>query len=264
MCVTSAPVPASSSGRYWSIEIKTLFQFELCSYPASLFDTKLLMRQPDKSDLQNALTKRAQASIMTETPDDALFVIDGGSMLQHVPWPRVASYADIVKLYIQYLHHNFPHSVVVFDGYTNGPSTKDETHQRRAGKEMGVDVDISLDMTLKMKKKPFLANEKNKQRFINLLGIEMEKESNIQAIHSSGDADLDIVKTALHLSLAKQVILVGEDTDLLVLLLYHYSRDLHTEVYMQTATKVININILQETIGKDLSNSLLFLHALTG
>ena len=95
-----------------------------------------------------------------------------------------------------------------------------------------------------------------------LLGIVMEKEPSIQAIHSSGDSDLDIVKTVLYLSLAKLVILIGEDKDLLVLLLCHYSRDVHNEVYMQTASKVISINVLQETIGKDLSHSLLFLHAL--
>ena len=41
----------------------------------------------------------------------------------------------------------------MFDGYENGPSTKDETHQRRLGSEIGVDVDLGQDMMLKMKKK---------------------------------------------------------------------------------------------------------------
>ncbi len=41
-----------------TIDFHTLFQFELCSYPASLFDTKLLMRQADKADLQNGLLKK--------------------------------------------------------------------------------------------------------------------------------------------------------------------------------------------------------------
>jgi hypothetical protein len=38
---------------------QTLFQYELCSYPPSLFDTKLFMRLPDKADLQGELVKKA-------------------------------------------------------------------------------------------------------------------------------------------------------------------------------------------------------------
>ena len=83
----------------------------------------------------------------------------------------------------------------MFGGYGYGPSTKDETHQRRVGKEMGADVDFGLEMQLKMKKKPFLANQRNKERFINLLGAKKETKSDIQVIHSSGDADFDIVKS---------------------------------------------------------------------
>jgi len=36
-----------------TIDLPTLFQYEICSYPASLFDQKLLMRQADKADLRN-------------------------------------------------------------------------------------------------------------------------------------------------------------------------------------------------------------------
>ena len=97
------------------------------------------------------------------------------------------------------VHNHFSNDVVIFDGYLNGPSTKDETHMR-VGSEMGVDVDFTPDMFVKMKKKPFLANQKNKQRFINLLGAELKKESGIQIQHSSGDADFDIVKTACNIT----------------------------------------------------------------
>jgi hypothetical protein len=36
---------------------QTLFQYELCSYPPSLFDTNLFMHLPDKADLQSGLVK---------------------------------------------------------------------------------------------------------------------------------------------------------------------------------------------------------------
>ena len=79
-----------------------------------------------------------------------------------------------IRLTLSPLHpvHNnryFNNALVVVDGYTSGPTTKDETHQRRAGSEIGVDIDFTPDMLLPMKKKAFLANPRNKQKFIDLL-----------------------------------------------------------------------------------------------
>ncbi len=87
---------------------------------------------------------------------------------------------------MQFMQTHFRKAVVVFDGYDSGPSTKDETHQRRNGTEMGVDVEFTPDMVLHMKKKPFLANLRNKQNFINMIGSKMEEDA-IQVQHSPGD-----------------------------------------------------------------------------
>ena len=83
-----------------------------------------------------------------------------------------------------------------------------ETHQRRTGNEMGVDVDFTPDMLLNMKKKPFLANPGNKQRFIRLLGSELEKKEGIQVTHSSGDADYDIVMAVCRTAITLPVVVV--------------------------------------------------------
>ena len=101
--------------------------------------------------------------------------------------------AAICQLYIKVICNYYSKVLIVFDGYGSGPTTKDETHQQRTSSEMGVDVNFILDMLLKMKKKQFLANTRNKQKFINLLGLEMQKEDDIQVKHSLGDADYDIV-----------------------------------------------------------------------
>ncbi len=95
---------------------------------------------------------------------------------------KATSYADLCQLYMQFMQNHFRNAVVVFDGYHSGPSTKDETHQRRNGTEIGVDVEFTPDM----KKKPFLANPRNKQNIINMLGSKME-EDDIQVQHSPGD-----------------------------------------------------------------------------
>ena len=54
-----------------------------------------------------------------------------------------------------------------------------------------------------------------------------------------------------------------DDTDLLVLMLHHLSPS-HHDIFLQTASKIINIRTLQDHINTDVVASLLFLHALTG
>ena len=110
--------------------------------------------------------------------------------------------------------------VVVFGGHGSDPYTKDETHQLRTGTEMGVYVDFTGRRFLKLKKNPFLANPRNKQKCINLMSSQMEKEG-IHLNKSSGDADYDIAMSACALAQTKPVIIVGDDTDLLILLQHH-------------------------------------------
>ena len=47
------------------------------------------------------------------------------------------------------------------------------------------------------------------------------EEKGFRVVHSNGDADLLIVQTALQIALNKDTVVVGDDTDLLVLLCYH-------------------------------------------
>ena len=70
-----------------NIELKELFQYKLCSYLASLFDSKLLMRLLDKAGLQNGLVKKVTACVVIDLPVEVMYVINGGTMLQRLPWP---------------------------------------------------------------------------------------------------------------------------------------------------------------------------------
>ena len=58
--------------------------------------------------------------------------------------------------------------------YTNGPSTKGGTRQRRLWKCQGRTVDFYTQMSLIIKKDDFLSNNEIKQRFINLLAIPLK------------------------------------------------------------------------------------------
>ena len=59
-------------------------------------------------------------------------------------------------------------STIVFDGYEEGPTTKDPTHQRRSGGSVGHVVNFTFQTVVKLKKDLFLKSTVNKQKFINV------------------------------------------------------------------------------------------------
>ena len=170
--------------------------------------------------------------VISDPPLGVVYVLDGGSMSQRLPWPNSIWFINLCQLYIQFIHRHFKNVFVVFDGYSSDPSTKDETHQRRIGTEVGVNVDFTGSMILKMKKKTFLRNLKNKRKFINLLSSEITKEG-ILVKQSVGDADYDIVMSAL--AHTKPVVVVADDTDILILLQHHFRPAEHESVYNKPA-----------------------------
>jgi len=108
-----------------------------------------------------------------------------------------------------------------------------------------------------------LSREKNKSDMIALISTELTKRG-CRDIQSPGDADVDIVKTTVERSGYCSTTLVGEDTDLLILLL-HYSRTDNEIIYFRSDAnkqskehRVYKITLLKETLGDDVCNELLF------
>ena len=64
----------------------------MCSYPPALFDTSLMLRESQKSVLANAIWNLLPQDI----PGEVKFVLDGGSLLQRIPWMQGATYKDII------------------------------------------------------------------------------------------------------------------------------------------------------------------------
>ena len=92
----------------------------------------------------------------------------------------------------------------------------------------------------------------------------------IQATQAKADADLLIVHTAVTCSLERHTVLVGDDTDLLVLLCYHASL-VSMPIYFQPRPKAHketvswDIHKLKYHLGKMyLCNNILFIHAILG
>jgi len=91
-------------------------------------------------------------------------------------------------------------------------------------------------------------------------------------IHEArGDADVLIVQTALKSSAEQETVLAADDTDLLVLLIYHAKNVSHT-VYFRPETKRSNQNgnicwnipAIRALLGSIVTNNILFVHAILG
>ena len=168
----------------------------------------------------------------------------------------------------QYVTGKYGATVVIFDSYKQS-STKDMTHQRRTGGKTATSVTFSDYMKLTMKKDHFLSNSSNKQSFINMLSRYLQKVG-CQTHHSQADADLLIVQTAVESARRANTVLVGDDTDLLILLCY-YTEMSAEELFFQpeprvnsTKRRVWNMKALKEKLGQDVCNNIFFIHAILG
>ena len=152
-------------------DTESLFQYELCSYPPSLFDPNLMLREPQKSLLADVLWSQVPPDIQTPPAlsQHAHYVIDAGALIHRLPWPSgIFTYKDVCELYTGYVTKKYGTPTIVFDGY-NSSSTKAMTHRRRAGYKMGATVAFDENMHVKLKKDIFLSNKKTMQRLIYML-----------------------------------------------------------------------------------------------
>ena len=78
-------------------------------------------------------------------------------------------------------------------------------------------------------------NVKNKKQFGHFLGDHLEA-SGCQVFHAKEDADLLIVYKNFERGKRKDAVLVGNDTDLLVLLLHYFSAE-YKKVFFCSRTK---------------------------
>ena len=242
------------------------FEYELTSIPTSLFKD-CYMRKSQKSQLAKALQEGVQPS---SGYSNTKYVIDGGALLHRVKWQKKATYKEIIAQYVEYVRTRYGNCcVVVFDGYGYGPSIKDHEHKQRVGKTC---ADIQLVESIKAHEdqQAFLSNEKNKTQFISLLTAALKYDGH-EVHNSTGDADTLIVETALKLSKeGNEVSVVADDTDILVLLMFHWKQDMGDVFFYSEATrtkqglKVWRIRDLCAKAHKDVVSHILFIHAWSG
>jgi len=163
---------------------------------------------------------------------------------------------------------------VVFDGYPLEPSTKDHEHLRRTSKSCKIGLQRQVDVNTKQigNQESFLGSTVNKRAFIALL--ENHLQLNGFVVHQA-HSDADIMITSVAVNCARHcdvpVTVLAEDTDVLVLLLYHRQPNT-TDIYFVSESKkgrggkmiggkCINVSAVQSRLGlMQVSAFLLFMH----
>ena len=104
---------------------------------------------------------------------------------------------------------------------------------------MGVEVKFVGSMRLKLKKKYCLVISRNKQKFI-LMVSEKFQHRGFQTIHAEGDADSLICQTAVDSASRHTTTLIGDNTDLLVLLCFHVNPNSFNLYFRSEAEQTTN------------------------
>ena len=247
-------------------DMAPFLEYELTTIPTSLFKDNA-MRKTDKSRLAQAFKQAVQPS---ERNTRAIHVLDGGAFLHRVKWKKHATYKEIAENYVSYVHTKYGSCCIVFDGYDQGPSIKDHEHLRRVQKKCA-DIQLAESMKASVDQQTFLSNMKNKSQFITLLSHYLKADGQI-VNNSTGDADTMIVASALQFAVqGNTTTVVADDTDVLVLLMYHWKENME-DVYFQSEPKksqkkglfLWKIRDLVTKAGEVVIPHLLFVHAWSG
>ena len=103
-----------------------------------------------------------------------------------------------------------------------------------------------------------------------MLGKELEN-AGFNVKYCEADADVQVVKAATNIANDYSVTVIGDDNDLLALLLFHASTSLHNVYFTceqksnaKSAPKIWDINKSKRALGTDICDNILALHAITG
>ena len=144
----------------------------------------------------------------------------------------------MLNQYSRYVKSRNDRACIVFDGYGNGPCTKDHEHQRRAGKMAAYVRLEDLQMIPTYSQEIFLKSDRNKVQFISILSEELTREGH-DVRNSAGDADTQIVSAALEYAgdVDNDIVVVASDTDILVLLMFHWKEGMNIYMLAETPNK---------------------------
>ncbi|ELU09791.1 hypothetical protein CAPTEDRAFT_191620 [Capitella teleta] len=159
--------------------------------------------------------------------------------------------SSLAKGYTSFALRHFGNAIVVFDGYETTLSTKTTKRNRRMAKGISREIIFDGTMTTTVSQESFLANRDNKSRLIGLL-CDLCKDLDVGTFQTDSNADATIVQTALTHSTDGQFVVIGNDTDLLVMMVALVTPSMNV-VYICDTTmgpRVFSIRAIQRSIGE--------------
>lgn len=246
-------------------KLKTYLEYELASLPPSIFDDASL-RKGTKSSIVKLFS---EGIVEQPSLESAGVVVDGGFLIHYVAWPNDATYGEIVKNYSSFVLSKYGHNTtVVFDGYPDEATTKDEEHRRRSLKYSSYEIQFNENTKCVTKKEHFLSNKKNKIKLIESICKELDK-SGIKSITADDDADTEVVNAGIKaLESFSKSIVVGNDTDILILLIalapenkaIYFRKDVGGRNPSSICYDIVKL----KSVYKNVVRLMLFAHAVSG
>ena len=241
------------------------FRYELTPVPTSLFEDGM-MKKSAKSLLMKAVTKNVPRDASYVSP---VYILNGGALLGKIKWIPNSTVCNVILQYSQYINFKYRLCCVVFDGYDEKPSIKDHERQRRSRNASSY-IKVDLHNPNSCSQQVFLKNSKNKAKFIELLSRHLANDGH-DIRNSKGDADTLIVSTAIQYTKKdNEVVVVANDTDILVSLIYHWQKSMklfmHSEVTKKNGREkeTWKIEDVALALGNEKARHILFIHACTG
>lgn len=245
-------------------KLEKIFAYELCQRPSSMFDDYGLMREIKKESFGDDIMKLLKGE---EDDNDAVTdvgyknYISGDWLVDIIPWKLHESFSKILLKYASYIE-SFDHPCIIFDVLTSEPTIKNESILRRSKGGQAVNCEFTSDTLLNTKKEMFLANNYNRQRFIKMLGDTLLSAG--CKVAYAAEANSNIALMAAQSSNTYKTAVIGDNIDLLALLIHFYKENCHDLIFRCATEKIYNIKSIKGSLGDDISRHILLLHALSG
>ena len=172
------------------------------------------------------------------------------------------TYKEIFKRYIDYVKKHYGQNCsVVFDRYSANASTEGITYLRHSKGKLGRTILFTENTVFNMKK--------DKQCFLEMLTVEMNTVG-MCAMQSGGAADTLIATTAVDIANSKPTVVIREDTDLLIFLIYFVNKKRYRMFFLMSdknvkdESKVWSIRFACEQLGQCVCDEILAIHNLLG
>ena len=279
------------------VDLERILHHELMPIPVSLASTNGILHSTNKSMLIDVLTIDLVTPSIVDFEGTTALVIDGQALIMAIGKPRdvstFGSYADIFVNTVKNMGARFDRIDVVFDHYKQ-LSIKESTRQKRMkGTRPIRRVVTDTSVTLPSNWSSFISLAENKQDLSELLTNQLILQSpenkivvvagglrDITSVKSSSpeldvsaleanheEADIRLVLYCINIE-SDSIVVSSRDTDVLLLLIAHFSKMKCKKLWMKSGTskkpRYIQIHDIHTRLPKDIVDALLAFHAITG